>query len=72
MHVSSFFQQSYLFSLEELTYLEMCPESDVKKQLLELGKNVELLACSNITGAWALKNHFTLQRLNYFSRRKNL
>uniref|UniRef100_A0A914CJS0 Uncharacterized protein n=1 Tax=Acrobeloides nanus TaxID=290746 RepID=A0A914CJS0_9BILA len=36
-------------SLEELTCLETCPGSDVKKQLLELGKSVELLACSNVT-----------------------
>uniref|UniRef100_A0A914EC64 Uncharacterized protein n=1 Tax=Acrobeloides nanus TaxID=290746 RepID=A0A914EC64_9BILA len=38
-------------SQEELTCLEACPGSDVKKQLSKLGKNVELLACSNITAA---------------------
>uniref|UniRef100_A0A914CCR9 Uncharacterized protein n=1 Tax=Acrobeloides nanus TaxID=290746 RepID=A0A914CCR9_9BILA len=36
---------------EELSCLKTCPESDVQRQLLDLGMKVNSLACSNVTAA---------------------
>uniref|UniRef100_A0A914CWR0 Uncharacterized protein n=1 Tax=Acrobeloides nanus TaxID=290746 RepID=A0A914CWR0_9BILA len=41
---------------EELSCLKTCEESDVQRQLLDLGRKVKILTCSNITAATKIYN----------------